>query len=201
MAGEDKHDRGEQGVQRVKRWLERTTRVDQTWTRADSPLSELLHFQWPCGDQQPFSYDLGGRFQGGDLEGQSFIAEVKNYTKENDLAAHYVSFLAKCYVALGHRPERCDHFLWVAWSPFQAQHWDEHVSEAKVLKAVLKHRRQVFGEEVEAGALAKVDHRRLIEVADRLWLITLAQKQERLVIADEHYRDVRLAIAERREAS
>ena len=56
------------GLQRAKRWLDFTTRVDPSWTHRDGPMAELLEFHWPHGNAT-FSYDLGGAFRGGDLDG------------------------------------------------------------------------------------------------------------------------------------
>jgi len=208
VAGEEAHDLGETGLQRAKQWLEFTTRVDQCWTRHDRPAGELLEFQWPHGrDDGPgarFSFDLGGTFRGDTLENQSFVAEVKAYKKENDLPTHFRDFLAKCYVALETRPDRCDHFLWLSWSPFQAQRWDQHATAENVRKSVLHeaNRRRTLGLEDESQAAAKLSADLLVGVAERIWLVTLSEKQEQLVLSANHYVEVvRMITLERRGAA
>lgn len=205
MAGEDAHDLGEMGLQRAKQWLELSTRVDKCWTRHDRPSGELLEFRWPHassdGSVARFSFDLGGTFRGGDLDNQSFVAEVKAYKKESDLPTHFRDFLAKCYVALDSHPGRCDHFLWVSWAPFQAQRWDEHATAESVKKSVLhvSNRMRALGLNNEAEAAAKLSSDLLVGVADRVWLVTLSEKQEKLVLSAGHYVEVvKMIAAERR---
>lgn len=195
MAGEENHDSGSEGLRRAKRWLEFTTRVDQSWTHQDGgALAELLEFEWPhaTGQAKAFSFDLGGRFRGGSLSGQYFLAEVKHYKKESDLPTHFRSFLAKCYIALKSKPGRSDNFLWISWAPFQAQKWDEHASAANVQKAMLhkENLSRALGVTTENEGLPKLDAEILTRVADRVWLVTLSPQQEQLVLSDEHYGDV-----------
>lgn len=205
VAGEDTHDLGETGLQRAKQWLELSTRVDKCWTRHDRPSGELLEFQWPHspngGSPARFSFDLGGTFRGDHLENQSFVAEVKAYKKENDLPTHFRDFLAKCYVALESRPGRCDHFLWVSWAPFQAQQWDRHATTENVKRSVLHsaNRVRALGLSDESEAAVKVSADLLAEVAQRVWLVTLSEKQEKLVLSMNHYVEiVKMITSERR---
>jgi hypothetical protein len=205
VAGEDAHDLGETGLQRAKQWLELSTRVDKCWTRHDRPSGELLEFQWPHassgGSTARFSFDLGGTFRDGHLDNQSFVAEVKAYKKEGDLPAHFRDFLVKCYVALDSHPSRCDHFLWVSWAPFQAQRWDEHATAESVKKSVLhpSNRVRALGLDNEAEAAAKLSADLLVGVAERVWLVTLSEKQEKLVLSAGHYIEVvKMIAAERR---
>jgi hypothetical protein len=205
MAGEDAHDLGETGLQRAKQWLELSTRVDKCWTRHDRPSGELLEFQWPHapngGSSARFSFDLGGTFRGGHLENESFVAEVKAYRKENDLPTHFRDFLAKCYVALESHPGRCDHFLWVSWAPFQAQQWDRHATAESVRRSVLHaaNRARTLGLSDEGDAAVKLSSDLLVGVADRMWLVTLSEKQEKLVLSTGHYVEVvKMITSERR---
>jgi hypothetical protein len=208
VAGEEAHDTGESGLQRAVQWLERSTRVGKSWTRHDRPMSELLEFTWPqvpAGDQSaPFSFDLGGNFRGKPIDNQSFLAEVKAYRSEHDLPAQFRDFLAKCYVALEQRPGRCDHFLWVSWSPFQARRWDKHATADNVRTSVLHegNRRRVLGIASEPDAAMKVSAELLAGVASRVWLRTLCRQQEQLVLAAGHYSEVvKLITAEGRSGA
>ncbi|MFD0692151.1 hypothetical protein [Actinomadura fibrosa] len=188
MAGEDAHIKGREGLERAKRWLDKSTRVAYAWTNEDEGLKELLEFDWPHG--KDFSFDLGGKFRGGDLEGDMFLAEVKNYDYEMTLPKHYKDFLAKCYVALTLKPKRCSHFLWISWSPFQAQRWHLHTTAETVKDAVLAERERIFGTTDEAEAFAALDIATVAGVSERIWLITLCKQQERLVISPDHYSEI-----------
>ena len=209
MAGEDAQDTGEIGLQRAKEWLELSTRVHRSWTRHDRAMSELLEFKWPhpATEGKPsgsFTYDLGGEFRGDSLDNQSFLAEIKKYKNESDLPTHFRDFLAKCYVAREHKPSRCDHFLWISWSPFQAQRWDEHTTTDNVKKSILheKNRRRVTGVDDESEAASKLSPDLLVDVASRTWLVTLSEKQELLVPTTRHYLEVvRLILAEGRSGA
>ncbi len=164
-------------------------------------MKELLEFQWPHWPHS-FSFDIGGQLRGDDLGGKMFVAEVKGYRSEHDLPSHFSAFLAKCYVALQTKPTRCDHFMWISWAPFQAQRWSDHPSPGNVKKAVLKHSQYIFNTEDKVEAQLQIDEETLVGVADRLWLITLCDKQERLVIADNYYNQVvSLMLADERRAT
>jgi hypothetical protein len=161
-------------------------------------MAELLGFNWPAGGGT-FTFDLGGVFRGEDLDSQSFLAEVKKYKTESDLPTQYRDFLAKCYVAYGSHPERCGHFIWLSWAPFQAKRWHLHTSVEQVKKSLLHqtNRFRVFGTESEDKAEGMIDAKTLVSVSERLWLITLSSKQERLVLTKDHYLEVvRLIAAE-----
>lgn len=191
MAGEDAQDKGRQGLDDARRWLDLSTRVSETWAYDEHPMAELVHFDWPYtfGQERTFSFDLGGKFRGDHLHNQSFLAEIKNYKNESDLPTHFRNFLAKCYVALDSKPRRCDNFLWISWSPFQARSWDKHATTDNVRQAVLSeaNRKRVLGVDNEAEAAAKLDIELTAKVANRVWLITLSDRQITLVPTEEHY--------------
>ena len=185
MAGEVQHDKGAEGLRRARKWLSMTTRVDQIWTHEDTALASLLEFSWPHGSTN-FSFDIGGVFRGGELNGQAFVGEVKNYKSEQDLPKHYRAFLAKCYVAYLNDAEKCGHFLWISWAPFQAQKWDQHATTDAVINAVAHtdHLERVFG----AGAAPdEIDREVASKVADCVWLVTLSDNQELLYLQADHY--------------
>lgn len=191
MAGEEGPNRGREGVEAVRIWLNLSTRVDRSWACDDHILGDMVHFEWPyaTGQGKPFSFDLGGEFRGEPLDRQSFLAEVKNYRYEMDLPELYRDFLAKCYVALANKPGLCDHFLWISWSPFQAQRWHKHATTDNVRKSILHNanRKRVLGVDDEADAVAKLDPELLTNVANRVWLVTLSDQQVMLVPTEAHY--------------
>lgn len=180
--GEDAHAKGADGVRRAKRWLESTMRVAWIWTNAGSAVSKKkLAYVWPGDPKRTFSFDLGGVMRAGEFDDHQFSAEVKCYDKEHKQPEMYRRFLAQCYVALGERPHLCDHFMWITWAPFNATAWHKHCSEERVRQAVLEHRSLVFGITSSDEAEELLDAERVKEVADRLWLIVISEKQERFV--------------------
>jgi hypothetical protein len=191
VAGEESQETGRDGLKEAKRWLEMSTRVRHAWTHKDKPMSELLAFRWP-GSPGTFTFDLGGVFRGDGLHNQSFLAEVKNYKKELDLPTHYRDFVAKCYVAFLSNPDRCGHFLWLSWSPFQAQAWDRHTSVDRLEKHLLhrENRLRVLGVEDADAAKAAIDPQAIVEVSRRIWLLTLCHQQEGLILTRDHYAEV-----------
>lgn len=60
------------------------------------------------------------------------------------------------------------------------------MSPGYVREHVIEHRARVFGVTDKAEAEALVDDDIVSEVASRLWLIILSEKQENLVISKEH---------------
>ena len=186
IEGETAQAKGADGARRAKRWLESTTRVNAQWVNPDPPAVPKLTFSWPHGGQN-FSFDLGGLLKYGDFDGHVFFAESKNYAAPSDLSDHYSKFLAQCYVADLDKPGYCDHFMWIAWSPHNITKWPELTTADYVREPVVKNRARVFGEGVdETQAEALVDADVVSEVASRLWLIILSEKQETLVISKEH---------------
>jgi hypothetical protein len=135
---------------------------------------------------------MAGNFRGNPLDGQSFLAEVKKYKRENDLPAHFRDFLVKCYIALGERPKLCDNFLWISWAPFQASKWDQHATVETVRRSITHeiNRNRVLGVDNESDAALKLDAERIVNVARRVWLITLSDQQEKLVLTEDHYCEV-----------
>ncbi|WP_147429640.1 hypothetical protein [Arthrobacter oryzae] len=185
ITGEAVQAKGADGARRAKRWLESTTRVNAQWVNPDPPALAKLTFSWPHGGQT-FSFDLGGTLKYGDLEGEMFFAESKNYAKASDLPTHYEKYLAQCYVAYLDKPGYCDHFMWIAWSPHGTTTWDTLLTAEAVQAAVVRHRKNVFGVELVKDAESLVDFTTCKEVAMRLWMIILSERQEKLVISPEH---------------
>jgi len=144
-----------------------------------------LTFGWPYGGQT-FSFDLGGTMKYGDFDGQMFFAESKNYDAPSDLAEHYQQFLAQCYAAYQDQEAWCDHFIWIAWSPHAISKWPKLRSEEVVREALIENRLRLFDEADKDKAATLIDGPTVSAVAERLWLIILSEKQERLVISAEH---------------
>ncbi|OPC82199.1 hypothetical protein B4N89_15765 [Embleya scabrispora] len=109
-----------------------------------------------------------------------FCAEVKNYQKPSDQGAQFDEFVAKCYVARQADHLLSDHLMWITWAPFRANTWSQLDSPKQVEQAVLLHSERVFGLDRDA-ADAVIDPDVVAQVAARLWLIVLSEKQETLV--------------------
>ncbi|MTE19653.1 hypothetical protein F0L17_11040 [Streptomyces sp. TRM43335] len=185
MPGEALHQLGDDGARRAKRWLESTTRVKAAWLNTDPYSAGRLEFPWSYGGWN-FSYDIGGILHGGEFSGQMFLAECKKYSAAGDQGTHYQSYLAKCYVTLLHHARLADHFMWITWHPFLVGSWGKLCSVDKVREGVLSEASRVFNTESEDEAKALIDEDIAQEVANRLWLLVLSDKQEKLVITPEH---------------
>lgn len=118
------------------------------------------------------------------------MAEVKSYRYEMDSAQEYRKFVAECYVAFQEKPDRCDNLIWLSWAPFQAQSWHKHHSAESIKKHLLHSDNvfRVFGANSVQEAQGKLDEQVVHELTNRLWLLTLCDEQESLVITGEHYK-------------
>ena len=189
-AGETPHDKGDEGLQKARRWLSLTTRVSQTWTHKDTAMAEMLQYEWPDGSGH-FYLDLGGRFRGGDVDGQYFTAEVKNYRRDNGgLKTHFQDFLARCYVDACRPSPRYSHYLWIAWAPFDATAWDQHGTADDVKRALLlpRNRKRCLQSDDEGEATKSMRMQAVANVSERLWMVTMNDKQNDLVVTREHFR-------------
>jgi hypothetical protein len=185
VPGEEEHVKGAEAVQRVKRWLEGTMRVAQSYTNTDGAWARKLTRHWPYGNQKPFSYDLGGVMRGGEWHGQMFCAEVKWRKNASDQGTAYKSFLAKCYVALSQEYMLGDHYMWISWSPFRANDWHELTAPEMIREAVLAESLRALGVEDQDEATELIKDELVEELSRRLWLIVMSEKQEKLVPLDD----------------
>lgn len=196
MTGEERHAKGADGALRAKRWLEATTRANVPWVNPDPVAVPKLTFPW-LDDSEPFSFDIGGTLIGGEIANQEFLAESKNYENAYDQNRLYNEYLAKCYVARLQRPDRCDNFMWITWSAFGTTVWADLVSADRVQKAVLKEYKRALGVDKAEDAPAKLDVALCEDVASRLWIIVLSERQEKhLVLSAEHQGIIRKYVIE-----
>uniref|UniRef100_UPI0031DEF4F1 hypothetical protein n=1 Tax=Streptomyces hawaiiensis TaxID=67305 RepID=UPI0031DEF4F1 len=186
MPGEELHEVGADGARRAKEWLEATTRVKASWTNTDPKWSRRMTFKWPNGKRTTFSLDLGGLLCGGEFDNDIFMAECKKYSRPGDQGTHYLSYLAKCYVILSQQPQAAEHFMWITWCPFNANDWNKLLTEEWIIRALEKHATDIFGEVTPQELSTVIDRDIVAEVANRLWMIVLSEKQETLVITREH---------------
>lgn len=183
MPGEALHQQGADGANRAKLWLESTTRADARWVNPHPIALQRLTFNW-C-DGSSYSFDLGGVLRGDEVDGEEFLAEVKAYKDASDQGALYEEYLAKCFRAYRLRPERCAHFLWITWAPFRSTYWSTLNDAENIRKAVAKHCDKALGE--EGVTWEEVPEAEAENISQRLWIIVLSEKQERVLrLTPEH---------------
>lgn len=141
LTGEQIQALGEKGSQRAKRWLDSTCRAEVKWNNPNLGVDKLQYSKAGAAadsDAQGdfFSFDLGGNFLGGEVDGELFLAESKKYSAANDQGTHYRKFLAQCYRVECVAAQFVNHFLWVTWAPFLVNSWDELVTPQYVATAV-----------------------------------------------------------------
>lgn len=181
MFGEDAHAAGADGVQKAKRWLESTTRLDANWIYPEEASRNKLAYQWHDGST--FIFDMGGVFRGGDLANKTFVAEVKNYNAAGSQGTMYVEYLARCYRAREVSPGLTEQFMWITWHPFSVTNWSKLTTAAEVRSAVLQHSVRALGVPLEE-AESVVDDTICAQIADSLWLLVLSNKHELLMLSD-----------------
>jgi hypothetical protein len=176
-AGESLQEIGRDGVQRAKVWLEKTGRVDVRFNRYDSCEAAFLGFKKLSG--QEFSFDMSGvlRLDTGNVQ---FFGEVKKVSGEAGQGVMYPEYLAKCYRAtVCHQTPY--HFMWITWHPFSLNSWTQLCTAAQVKAAVAVHRTNYCETE-------EVDEQICSDLAERLWLIVLSDRQETLSMSDDMFR-------------
>ena len=186
MSGEQAHEKGREGARRAKEWLDATTRVNAMYVNPNPLAVNKLTFPRGNPEAEPFSFDLGGFLLGGEIDGEEFLAESKFYASHGDQGTAYVKYLAQCYCAYGHRPERCDNFMWITWAPFLVTKWPDLCTPDYVKSAVLTHCERALNEIDSSAAADLVDDTICEAVARRLWIIVLSERQETLVISKDH---------------
>ncbi|WP_029892916.1 hypothetical protein [Nocardia brasiliensis] len=188
MSGEASQEKGREGARLAKKWLERSTRVNVTWVNPDKVAIPKLTLDKarPVGQSKDFSFDLGGYLRGEDIDGQTFLAECKNYKDSSDQGNHYSAFLAHCYRAAATNHLLGDNFFWITYAPFNVTTWDQLASKEKVRKSVLDNPDVNFCEGEDP--IAVISQEIVCAVSERLWMLVLSEKQiEHLVLTANHH--------------
>jgi len=189
VAGEANQKKGRRGAVLAKRWLDRSTRVSADLLNPDGVAERKLtlkkaHYVNP---QSVFSFDLGGRFRDGELEGQEFLAECKNYDDGSDLGSEYRSFLAHCYRAVTIEHQMADQFFWIAYAPHGVTKWKTLTSAVEVKASVLHTSERDVNFEPGEDPQQLFSDDIAEEVSKRLWILILSEKQiEYLTLSKEH---------------
>ncbi|WP_032393339.1 hypothetical protein [Rhodococcoides fascians] len=190
MSGEAEQRKGRQGAMLAKRWLERTTRVNRSLLNPDGMAAKKLTLQKAKYDNvnSVFSFDLGGSFRGGDLDGQDFMAECKKYATASDLPKHFRAFLAHCYRAIAIDHHMADQLLWISFAPHGGDKWDK-LSGTEAVKQAVLHKDLVdvnFKEGEDPDELFSDDI--AAEVSKRVSILILSEWQiENLIMSQEHH--------------
>lgn len=190
MSGETEQRKGRRGALLAKRWLERTTRVNRSLVNPDGVAARKLTIKKAkyVDANSVFSFDLGGSFRGGDLDGQDFLAECKYYASSQDLPAHFRAFLAHCYRALAIDHLMADQFLWISFAPHGVSKWDKLASVEEVKAAVLDDK--LLDVNFTDGQDPHTEFSEDIakKVSERVWLLILSERQiEHLTMSQEHH--------------
>lgn len=177
FAGEQQHEAGRDGVLRVKRWLESTTRFRLPWDVYDAPnqtAGKLL-------DGSAESYDLAGNLVGEDgKSGPPVLIEVKRYSSATgQLVGLYRRFLARSY-SVARQATSADHdpaieFMWVTWHPFAQSRYMNLWKPAELRAACEEHADYLAGEAFDPD-LASV-------LAERLWLWVVCHRQDEMTMS------------------
>ena len=186
MAGETTHGIGQDGVERARIWLEKTGRVEVNFTVYEVGPARFLTFENTAGGE--FSFDLGGVLNL-DEGKTSFYGEVKKYSGVGSQPQEYTEYLAKCYRATSiyNHPY---HFMWITWHPFSLTRWSQLCSAPEIRAAVNMHKSTYCGDDQD------IDEGLCDELAGRLWLIVLSDRQERLSMSDEMLGELRKAVVQ-----
>ena len=186
MAGETTHGIGQDGVERARTWLEKTGRVQVSFTVYEVGAVPFLTFSTTTGDQ--FSFDMGGLLNL-DEGGVRFYGEVKKYSVVGAQPQEYTEYLAKCYRATSTH-EHPYHFMWITWHPFSQTKWSQLCTATEIRAAVASHKTKYCGDDQD------IDEDLCDELADRLWLIVLSKRQESLSMSDEMLGELRKAVVQ-----
>lgn len=158
--------------------------MKSSWSAYDKGAPDRLTYPWPEGGKS-YSYDLGGNFLGGDLENEFFLAECKKYSTDQQ-GGHFDKFLAQSYSTLEHHPQLADHFLWITWHPFRVTSWNDLYSAQAIRSSLVNERARLFGDNVEVDDVAGLINEDIVaDLAARVWIIVLSDRQETLVISNE----------------
>lgn len=179
LTGEQIQQLGDHGAQRAKRWLESTCRAEVKWNNPTSGIKKLQFAKAGAPDGSTaqgdhFSFDLGGNFLGGDADGQVFLAESKKYAVPADQGTEYRKFLAKCYRVEQQAGNFYDQYLWITWSPFLVNSWDQLLTPAYIESSI------TGDEACKYIALGESDYDAAVgaAVSTKLLIVVLADGQE-----------------------
>lgn len=198
QTGEEAQESGREGVRSAKRWLESTCRAEVKWDNPTKGRDKLQYRKAAAvegsenaGDY--FSFDCGGTLLGGDNDGDTFLAEVKHYSRAGDQGVQYREFLAKCYRTKQVAAAWCNHFVWITWAPFLVSSWPQLRTAQYVQEALTANE---LSRAIALGT-AEPDPDLCATVASHLMIVVVCDLQLRLLsLQDPELLHVRKALLE-----
>ncbi|KAA1397780.1 hypothetical protein [Aeromicrobium ginsengisoli] len=184
MPREGTQEDGRDGVALTKRWLEATTFVEFPWNSYEN--EEMCYVDHLSKKGDAFKcFDLVGNFLGDDR--QPIVVENKAVNTDNGLYAEFLEFVAIAYSSTvleieKYKKDKAREFMWVTTLPFNLENWPKFHTAAQVLKGLTKYPEYLDGREIDP-LMAQ-------QVADRIWVLVLNIKQERLSLTHEELMDV-----------
>ena len=183
--GETSHEVGRDGVTRAKIWLEKTGRVDVNFTRYEVEGAKFMTFENLLG--RTFSFDMTGQLHI-DSGKTQFFAEVKKVSSEANQGTLYKEYLAKCYrtSVVTRMPHN---FIWLTWHPFSQTSWTKLFAVDELMAAVELHKVDYLGSDAIDEGLCR-------ELANRLWLIVISDRQEGLSMSNQMFGELKRALVD-----
>jgi hypothetical protein len=184
MPRETAQERGREGARIAQRWLEATTFLELPLNSYKNENQCTL----TCLDGSTKTFDLTGFFL--DEDHTPISVEVKNVSTDNHLREQFHEFLATAYSSTARLDENRN-FMWVSWHPFGPMTgWTQLTTPNEIQSALTTHSSLLNGRPLDLNVVQKV--------ADRLWVLTFNEKQERLSLDVEDLQKAQVALQRRR---
>jgi hypothetical protein len=190
MAAEGTQDVGRVAAALTKRWLESTTYIELPWNAyKHGPMCVVT-----CLDDSTKTFDLSGFF----LDDQTpLMVESKGVQGAQGQLLEYRKFLAIAYSStvreIDARQESKRHFNWATTHPFGfSKDWAQLETHTTVREAVEEFPDLLPGREPDEDILRTV--------SQRIWLLVMNRKQERVFLTPEEVGRVH-TLLKRKESS
>lgn len=163
--------KGVDGAEAAKLYLESTTRITVPWNAYKHPHQCTVQLL----DATHKRFDRAGHF----LEsGNRVFVEVKNVTTAGNQTQQFDEFLATAYSATARQWQELGdpkwEFFWVTWHPFGTlTEWSQLESPERIEAALAKHPEVLNKQDVIPKVVATL--------APRVWLLLLHPRQEHLM--------------------
>lgn len=175
MPREGTQKAGFDGTDFTKRWLESTTWVELPFDAYDNEVfctPEIL-------DGTVQGFDLFGYIHTKPKRTPLYVESKNVNSTGGSQAADFIEFLANAYsVTAQHMRKykvdpRCE-FMFVTRQPFNIGNWSSHLEPSSIKTALGKHPEKLGDQEISEDLLKTV--------SDRLWLLVVHERQERLML-------------------
>jgi hypothetical protein len=175
MAREGTQKAGFDGTDFTKRWLESTTWVELPFDAYDNEVyctPEIL-------DGTVQGFDLFGYIHTKPKRTPLYVESKNVNSVGGKQGAEFVEFLANAYSVTArtlqkYKVDSRSEFMFVTRQPFNSTTWSDHLEPSSIKKALETHSHKLNNEAIDDDLLKKV--------SDRLWLLVVHEKQERLML-------------------